>query len=199
MNRNEPDSYRDTTSTYLAKEADRGFGDIAFFKHRATSAFSRASSEAARNLLHKAQRALDDDDTERARAYVMRALQLPFDEAEELLPVAWEAHMLLFTAVTDALEESDEDDTAWLDAALDVLASAGTVGRSAMASVLSDVPSDFEVTRQEEKRLRRAIAGIPPETEPFDRGSSPDEKAEHVLEVVRTTNAYQDALDDLLA
>lgn len=67
-----------------------------------------------------------------------------------------------------------------------------------MASVLSDVPSDFEVSRQEEKRLRRAIAGIPPETEPFERGSSPDEMAEHVLEVVRTTNAYEDALDDLL-
>lgn len=197
MNRNEPDSYGDTTSTYLAKESDRGLGDIAFFRHRALSPFSRASSEAARNLLHKAQRALDDDDTERARAYVMRAVQLPFDEVEEVLPVAWEAHMLLFTAVTDALEESDEDDAAWLDAALDVLASAGTAGRSAMASVLSDVPSDFEVSRQEEKRLRRAIAGIPPETEPFERGSSPDEKAEHVLEVVRTTNAYEDALDDL--
>lgn len=198
MNRNEPDSYRDTTNTYLAKETDRGLGDIEFFKHRALSPFSRASSEAARNLLHKAQRALDDDDTERARAYVMRAMQLPFDEAEEVLPVTWEAHMMLFTAVTDALEESDEDDTAWLDAALDVLASAGRVGRSAMASVLSDVPSDFEVSRQEEKRLRRAIAGIPPKTEPFERGSSPDEMAEHILEVVRTTNAYQDALDDLL-
>ena len=198
MNRNEPDSYSDTTSTYLAKESDRGLGDIEFFKHRAISAFSSASSEAARNLLHKAQRALDDDDTERARAYVMRALQLPFDEAEEVPLVAWEAHMLLFTAVTDALEESDEDDTAWLDAALDVLANAGTVGRSAMASVLSDVPGDFEVTRQEEKRLRRAIAGIPPETEPFERGSSPDDMAEHVLEVVRTANTYQDALDDLL-
>ena len=56
-----------------------------------------------------------------------------------------------------------------------------------MASVLSDVPSDFEVTRQEEKRLS-AIAGILPGTEPFERGSSPDEMAEHVLEVVRTTN-----------
>ena len=112
MNRNEPNSYRDTTSTYLAKESDRGLGDIEFFKHRAISSFSRASSEAARNLLHKAQRALDDDDTERARAYVTRAVQLPFDEAEEVPPVAWEAHMLLFTAVTDALEESDEDDTA---------------------------------------------------------------------------------------
>ena len=148
MNRNEPDSDGDTTSTYLAKESDRGLGDIAFFRHRAISPFSRASSEAARNLLHKAQRALDDDDTERARAYVTRAVQLPFDEAEEVPPVAWAAHMLLFTAVTDALEESDEDDTAWLDAALEVLASAGTVGRSAMASVLSDVPGDFEVTRQ---------------------------------------------------
>ena len=81
--------------------------------------------------------------------------------------------MLLFTAVTDALEESDEDDTAWLDAALDVLASAGAVGRSAMAFVLSDVPGDFEVTRQEEKRIRRAIAGIPPETEPFESGRLP--------------------------
>ena len=67
-----------------------------------------------------------------------------------------------------------------------------------MASVLSDVPGDFEVTRQEEKRLRRAIAGIPPETGPFERGSSPDEMADHLLEVVRTTNAYVDALDDLL-
>jgi hypothetical protein len=198
VNRNEPDSYRDTASTYLAKDTDRGLGNIEFFRHRAISAFSTASSEAARTLLHKAQRALDDRDTERARAYVMRAVQLPFDEAEGVLPVTWEAHMLLFTAVTDALEESDEDDAAWLDAALDVLASAGTVGRSAMASALSDVPSDFEVTRQEEKRLRRAIAGIPPETEPFDRGSSPDERAEYVLEVVRTTNAYQDALDELL-
>ena len=49
-------------------------------------------------------------------------------------------------------------------------------------------PSDFEVTPQEEKRLRGAIAGILPGTEPFERGSSPDEMAEHVLEVVRTTN-----------
>jgi hypothetical protein len=67
VNRKEPDSSHDIMSTYLAKESDRGLGDIEFFKHRAISPFSRASSEAAMNLLHKAQRALDDDDTERAR------------------------------------------------------------------------------------------------------------------------------------
>ena len=199
MNRNESDSYRDTMSAFLAKESDRGLGNIELFKHRAISSFGRASSEAAQNLLHKAQRALEDDDVERARAYVTRAVQLPFDEAEDVVPAAWEAHMLLFTAVTDALEESDEDDTAWLDAALDVLASAGAVGRSAIAFVLSDISGDFEITRQEEKRIRRAIAGIPPETEPFKSAGSPDELIEQVLEVVGVSNAYEDALDDLLA
>ena len=194
----EPTSSSDSWSAYLATESDRGFGDIELRKHGAISAFGTASSEAARNLLHKAQRALDDDDVERARGYVARAVQLPFDEAEGVKPVAWEGHMLLFLAVTDALEESDEDDPLWLDAALEVLATAEAVGRSTLASVLWTIGDDFQLTVRERKRLRQAVAGLPRETDALDWDAFADELTERVLEIVRTTNAYEDALDRLI-
>ena len=176
---------------------NRGFGRIPLSKNRATWAFRQASAEAARNLLHKAQHALDEDNEDRARAYVTRAVQLPFDEEEGAIPAAWEAHMLLFTAVTDALEDSDEDDTAWLDAALQALQSAGAMGRSCLATTLEEVAGDYELWPRERKRLMAAIDGIPKDRTPFIQPAR-DDLVEYVLEVIRTTNDYEDSLDALI-
>ncbi|GAB3446459.1 hypothetical protein GCM10027517_28750 [Phycicoccus ginsengisoli] len=118
----EDDVVKGRVAQWLAQESDRGLGSADLFKHRALAPFSRAGQEAAGNLLSKAADALARDDTPRAERLVARALDLPYDEAEEAVPAAWQAHMVLYMAVSDALEGSEPDDELWLDAALLVLA-----------------------------------------------------------------------------
>ena len=45
-----------------------------------------------------------------------RACSLPYDEREGTNHGRWGAHMLLFNALSDAAEESDDTDSTWLDA-----------------------------------------------------------------------------------
>src|SRR5688572_29610945 len=69
----------DELDRYFAERANAPFGDLELASGRTLQPFSIAGQQAASNLLVKASRALDDSDTERARAYVDRAVRLPYD------------------------------------------------------------------------------------------------------------------------
>jgi hypothetical protein len=99
---------------YLSERPNGPFGDVESVSGRTLQPFSFAGQRAAENLLIKARRALDNNDVDRARAFVDRAVRLPFDEHEGAAPAALAVHMDLFCVVTDALEQAEADDSRWL-------------------------------------------------------------------------------------
>jgi hypothetical protein len=179
---------------YFADRADAPFGDLELVSGRTLQAFSIAGQRAASNLLVKAIRALDNDEPERARAYVDRAVRLPYDRHEQSHPVAWEAHMALFCLVTDALEDSSETDSQWLDAAIAVQAGADEAGRCAMRDVLEAIDHDYHLSRSERASLRSAAAAVPDRPELRDLDLPPSELADCVESVLAVYRDYASAL-----
>lgn len=178
---------------YFAKRADTPFGDLELASGQALQQFSIAGQQAASNLLVKASRALEDDDTERARSYVARAVRLPYDRHERSHPAAMEAHMALFCLVTDALEDSEEGDSRWLDAALAVLPIADEVGRCVLRDVLAAVDHDYHLTRAERTSLRSGISAIPGRPELRDLDLGPNELGDCVTSVLVACIDYRAA------
>lgn len=183
---------------YLRTMRARPLGDAVLASGRILQPFSRAGLEAADNLLDKARRALGEGNADRATTLVRRAAALPFDEHEETAPAALRGHMTLFMLVTDELEESGKDESEWLDAALTVLASTENTARFVMRDVLVAIDQDYHLSGQEQRRLRAAIARIPPRAELRNLRLSDQELGEHLMDLLRACNAYDAALDDLL-
>ena len=181
-------------SEYLRQQADRPFGDVESVSGRTLQPFSLALSTSARNLLSKARRALMCGDRSRAVAYVDRAVALSYDQHEDVRPAAREAHMQLFTVVTDALEGSAVDDSHWLDAALDVMTFADDKARYVLRDVLDAVASDYHIDRVERHRLRAGIADLPARVGLEDLDLPSEELREHVMAVLLACNAYEVAL-----
>lgn len=145
----------------------------------------------AANLLNKAMRVLADD-RPRAVGYVERAVRLPFDQVEQAAPAALEAHLALFVLITDTLENSEEGDTRWLDAAITVLDEADEPGRCELRDVLEAVDHDYNVSKVEREWLRGALIGIPDRPELRDLDLSADELRDHVLAILDTCAAYSE-------
>ena len=184
-------------AAWEAAQVNRGFGDVEFASGRSLQPFSAAGMAAADNLLAKAQRAVRDGDRERAARYIARAVELPFDDHEEAHPAAWQAHMALFTVVTDEVEEAAAGDYRWLDAAIQVLGSAGDRARRDLRDVLSTIDDDYQLEGKERRRLRQAIADVPAGPELNGLALPPEQLAVAVLEVVEACVAYEEALDSL--
>lgn len=123
-------------SDFFRTRAEHPFGDVQYVSGRTRAPFSKALLTAADNLLAKADRALTNGDPDRARHFVDRAAALNYDEHERTTPAAFAASMMLFTAVTDALERSREGDSRWLDAAVETLPSIDGWGQSEMRHTL---------------------------------------------------------------
>lgn len=180
----------------LAERANQPFGDHEAVAGRTLHPFSRASHDAAANLLDKALRALADGDDERAATFAARAARLPFDRHEEALPAATEAHMALFNSVTDEAEDSD-DDSRWLDAALEVIDTAEPDGAASLRRALEVMVDDFQLLPAEKRRIRAATAGAPDRPDVRDRQLDPEELTTVVLSILRTVVAYEQAVDAL--
>ncbi len=178
---------------YFAERANAPFGDVDLVSGRTLQPFSIAGREAASNLLRKALRALDDDPG-RARTYVDRAVRLPYDRHEETNPAAMEAHMALFNLVIDVLEDSDETESLWLEAAFAVLATADDAGRCDMRDVLAAIDQDYDLSRVERAALRSAIAAVRERPELLDLDIPPDELGDCVMSVLRACKSYEAAL-----
>jgi len=130
----------------------------------------------------------------RARAYVNRAVRLPYDRHEESHPAAMEAHMMLFCLVTDELEGADEDDSRWLDAAIAAQASASEGARCTMRDVLVTIDHDYNISRSERAALRSATAAIPDRPELRDLDLAPDELCDCVMSVLGACRDYRSAV-----
>jgi hypothetical protein len=183
----------ESLARYFAEHADRPFGDVESISGRTLQPFSIAGQEAARNLLDKAGRALDDGDLDRARGFVDRAVRLPFDKHEQGAPVAIAVHMELFCLVTDELERSEVDDPRWLDAALDVLATDES-SQCEMRDVLAAIDQDYTLRPRDRAQLRSAVASIPDRPELRDQDLGPSELGDQVMSVLATCRKYRATL-----
>lgn len=152
---------------------------------------------AAENLLFKARRALFEDDPARAVRYIDRAIQLPDDDREEVQPAGHAAHMMLFNLVSDEMEEAEEDDDDWLQAATRVFETADLTLRAELRHVLEDVADANILTKSERRHLAKLLDSAPPRQSVWDAPLPADQLRDQVLTILRACEAYEDALDDL--
>lgn len=173
-------------------EAERALplGNLREASDRLLSPVSRSMSQAAGNLLVKAIRALDAGDDVRARRFVERALALPFDDHDELLPGWWEAHMLIYTAVADRLEACAVGDTSWLDAAEAVLVDADPRAAAALREALPTLSDDHDLSASELRRCRRAAGDIKQDHWIEHIPDDPTERVDVVMAVLAIVLAY---------
>lgn len=194
----------DVVTEYLAEQAarmsDRGLGDVEIQSNLASSAQYLATAQGARNLLAKARRDLAAGQVERADSYIDRALRLPFNAAAGAPAAASEAHMILFGILTDALEDSDEGDSTWLDAAEATLPLCGGHAREDLLQTLRAIDHDYGVSSSERRRIR----AIAPGGEHADglgdvmRDRAGDDEAAQrvvIVELLQATIAYEAELD----
>lgn len=151
--------------------------------------------EMAANVLRKARAVLAVDPM-KAGIYVDTALRLPFDENEQLTPAALETHLMLYRLVTDAAEESDPDDSAWLDAAIDLVTASDPARRAELRVVLNAIATDYELPAAELRRVRRTLAQIEPGPSLFDLDFPAESLKERIMTVLALCDRYDDALDE---
>lgn len=179
---------------YLADRSDRPFGDVESISGRLLQPFSTAGHLGATNLLDKARRQLDRGDLAGARGFVDRAVGLPYDNDEEAAPAAIAAHMEFFCLVTDTLEEAEPGDSRWLDAAIDVLASADDAARCDLRDVLRVIDHDYSLSSRESSRVRAAISDIPERAELRDLDLDSTDLGDQVMSVLIACKDYVTAL-----
>jgi hypothetical protein len=175
---------------------DAPLGIARFASNETAQPFSEAGQEAALNLLNKALDALEHGDRVRATRLVERAARLPFDDHEEVRPGWFQAHMLLFDAVSDAAEEAEPGDARWLDAALGATEGAGDDGLADMLDVLRTIDHDYGVPPRESRRIRRKVAEFRIRDEEvagrIDRGETDEISA--VLEILEVLLRFDEAV-----
>lgn len=180
----------DPVAQWYREQSDRPLGDAQLASGRTLAPFSRALLKGAGNLLVKAIEALETGDEGRASHLVHRAVGLPFDEHEEVAPAAMAASHLLFTLVTNELEDSEDDDERWLDATLEVLDHADGFTRPDVRDVLTAIAQDYDLTSREQRRLQAGIRDIEPAPELIEQNLSPTELAERVGGIIRACRLF---------
>jgi hypothetical protein len=85
---------------------------------------------------------------------------LNYDRHEQTAPAAHAASMMLFNAVTDALERSAEGYSRWLNAAVEAMSSASGWAQSEMRHVLLVVRQDYVIEPRESRTIRDAMAKV---------------------------------------
>jgi hypothetical protein len=196
----DPDVMTEYLAELVARMSDRGLGDIQLRSNLDVSARSLTTARAAKNLLAKARRDLATGQVERAGSYIDRALRLPYNESAEAPTAASEAHMILFTIVSEALEDGDEGDCTWLDAAEATLPLCGEHAREDLLQTLRTIDHDYRVTPPERRRIR-AIAPSGAHTNGVrdvvhDRAGD-DEATQRIVitELLLATTVYEAELD----
>ncbi|HEX8497300.1 MAG TPA: hypothetical protein VF661_08910 [Actinomycetales bacterium] len=180
------------SAVLAALEAERALplGNVREASNRLLSPVSRSMSDAASNLLAKAVRALESGDDAHARRFVERALALPFDEHEELLPGWWEAHMFIYTSVAERLETCAAGDTSWLDVAEVVLDGADPRAAAALRESMPSLAEDHDLSPSELRRCRRLAGDLRPDYWNEHVPDDPTERVDVVMGVVALVLAY---------
>ncbi|MBT0768827.1 hypothetical protein KIH74_07810 [Kineosporia sp. J2-2] len=155
---------------------------------------SSAALDAAGNLLHKAIAHLEDDDEPGARTFVARALQLPYDEHEDIRPALDWLQLEMSNRLTEEVELAAEGDSRWLERVGTLLSEVSGPAAAVVRSSLHDVRSDFSFPHREERRLARLIEGQPHAGEPLAEIEGADELAEAVVEVLRALSRQAELL-----
>lgn len=93
------------------------------------------------------------------------------------------------------LEESAEEDSRWLDAAVAALSSADEAGRCTMRDVLAAIDQDYQLLTRERRVLRAAVDGVPARPELRDLQLSQHELGDAVMSVLDVCRAYRLALE----
>lgn len=99
-----------------------------------------------------------------------------------------------FSLVTDELEQAEPDDSRWLDAVIDVLASADDAARFDLRDVLTAIDQDYELRVRESSRVRAANAEIPERAELRDLDLDATELGDQVMSVLIACKDYLTAL-----
>ena len=181
----------------LDAEYSGALGDARRASNRLGQRFSHASSEAASNLLAKAVVRLDRGDMGAARAFVGRALDLPYDEHEEAVPVLWEVHMMLYTAFSDDVEDSEEGDLGWLVRAESVVAGSADPVRRELRSCLAAL-FDMRLSNPEKRRLRALVGDMGKNEEPFDGITDREERTDVVIAMLEASLRHAQLVDQAL-
>jgi hypothetical protein len=149
----------------------------------------------AENLLTKALRDLSQGKEPDAIRLVERACRLPYDEHEDAAPAAMAAHMLLFDAITEELEEAEEGNSVWLDAALPLLRDIGEQEQVELGHCLLAIRQDYAIEPHEGALIDRAAHLVPDRPELQDQGDlSAEQLTAPVTGVLRAILAYREAL-----
>ncbi|PPK93739.1 hypothetical protein CLV92_10915 [Kineococcus xinjiangensis] len=152
---------------------------------------SFALQAAAENLLAKALHALRDGDEPRARRLAERALALPFDDHEGVVPAWWAVSMLVDDVVVDEMEDSEPDDDAWLTACEEVLATLQGAPADAVRCALAVAVSDHDLPAREARRARAASGGASPDALLLRELREPGEDVDALLGVLRAVLSYE--------
>lgn len=171
----------------------RALDEVAWVGLRWDQRESLALTDAANNLLAKATTAVSDGDEERARRLVARALELPDDTHEELVPGLRHAVQQLFCLITDAAEASDEDDQYWIDSAEVLLPTVTGQVHGTLLWLLATVAHDaafLGVTPAESQRLRVLAPGVTVGGHPEDQVPEGD-REDYVVGLLRFAVDYK--------
>lgn len=183
----------ETWDDYLEQRRNRGFGDILAVSGQTEYRAAAGLHAAAENLVNKALVAFEDGDEDRAVRLASRASRLPWDDFEERWPGALAAHMALHEALSEAMESSDEGDTAWLDDAIRVLGELTGEIHEHLADTLATFAWDkgMDATPAEARKIRQAV-GANREESRFgdDPTATPDQLLPSILEILRVTHRY---------
>jgi hypothetical protein len=180
----------------MIEPSERGLGDAQLRSNLATSTQYLALSEGATNLLTKACRDLAAGRPERAASLVDRALRLPRPERDEPRIGAYEAHIILFSRVCDAVEDSEKHDYAWLDAAEAALPRCGDRARQGLLRTLWAIDQDYRLEPAESRRIHALVphnsdgADLPNTVEDLDDADEATARAA-VIELLQATIIYE--------
>ena len=178
----------------LDAEHSGALGDARRASNRVGQRFSQASSAAASHLLAKVVVRLERGDESSARAFVARAMDLPYDEHEENVPALWEVHMMLFTAFSDDVEESEHGDLGWLDRAEVVVSGCGEAVQREVRSCLAAL-FDMELSGKEQRRLRCLVGDAGKNDDPFDGIIDRTQRIDGVIGMLRALLLHSDLVD----
>ena len=190
----------DALPEFLASLAAEGaFGPLQGRSGRLLNEMSTAQIRAAENLLTKAARSLSAGDEARAERLIERAAQMPYDPREEGSPGVRGATMLVYNTICNQFEDSEPDDSAWLDVVLAVHPHLDLTGQADVASVVHGFvlqEAFFTVIPAEARRIRRAFGEAPLNA---DLGDGPDTSVEQRRTIIRSLTTAAATLADAYA
>jgi hypothetical protein len=180
---------------WLRRGQDRPLAEVIVPSNLIGAEVSEGLQEAARNLLTKALGAALAGDLHRARRYVERAVQLPYDEHEGVGTAWWAASMMIYERLGDDVESCEAGDDAWLTAAESVLVGADDLAAQALQGALAGLSDAYSLSRSQTERCRVAARGCDPDGWDVQEPADDDERVAAVLGVVTLAAAYVTAFE----